>query len=180
MRKRNVFSRFLFVLLSLITITSFAWDRSIDIGYGYSHDPNDTKYNNSGVFLSGDFWPVYHSPMTFWSLNGSLGQWYSSAPENKNLTTVAAALALRFYPLTTAETYPVYLLASAGPAYLSTRHFGTNVQGSNLAFQLNGGLGMEYKHFDANLRMVHYSNAGLANPNEGYNILYLLSLGYLF
>jgi len=76
--------------------------------------------------------------------------------------------------------YKLYLTGSVGPAILSSRQFGTNKQGSNLAFQLNAGLGMELHQFDFNLHMVHFSNAYTARPNNGYNILYVFSIGYLF
>lgn len=170
----------LLLLLSLFSSTTFAWNQSMQIGYGYSHDPNHTKYNNSGVLLTSDYYSIRRTPYTYWSLTAALGQWHSTAPKNQNLTTVATSLALRFYPITVLHQYPAYILASAGPAYLSSRKFGLNTQGSNFSIQSNAGLGIEFNQFDLNLRWVHYSNAGLAKPNEGFNVLYLLSLGYLF
>lgn len=180
MKKSFIFQSLVFILLSLFALSSFAWDHSIEFGYGYSHDPNHTKYNNSGYFLSGDIFPLHHSPMTYWSINGALGQWHASTPTNNSLSTAAAAVALRFYPFTTAVHYPSYLLGSAGPAILSVRKFGMNRQGSNLTFQVNVGLGVEVKHFDFNLRFVHFSNAHLAKPDQGFSIIYLFSVGYLF
>lgn len=180
MKKINLYRGLVFILLSLFTLTSFAWDQSLELGYGYSHDPNHSRYNNSGFLLSGDFYALRHTTWTYWSLMGALGQWSTTAPIHKTLTTGAVALALRLYPTTAEVQYPFYLLASAGPALLSNRNFGLNSQGSNFAFQLNGGLGVEHKHFDANLRMVHYSNAHLAHPDHGFNVLYLFSIGYLF
>jgi lipid A 3-O-deacylase PagL len=179
--KKYLIQILFFISLFFFTLASFAWDHSIELGYGHSHDPNNVKYNNSGFLLSGDLFPFKRTDWTFWSITGSLGQWYSTAPHNKNLTTAALALALRFYPVNIINNDPVYLLGSVGPAYLSSRTFGTNKQGSNIAFQLNAGFGIELNHqYDVNLRLVHYSNAHLANPDHGYNILYLLSIGYLF
>lgn len=166
-------------LLLLTPYSSFAWDHSVELGYGYSHDPNGTKYHNSGVLLSGDMFALKHTPMTFWSITGSLGRWHTTAPQNKNLTTAAVSLALRFYPFVQ-MTHPTYLLASFGPAVLASRKFGVNTQAKNVTFQSNLGLGMEFNPIDVNLRLVHYSNAYLAKPNQGFNILYLLSIGYLF
>ncbi len=178
--KKSALQVLLFSLLSCTALTSYAWDQSLELGYGYSHDPNNIHYDNSGFLLSGDFYPLRRTEMTFWSLNGALGQWHTTAPKNKNVTTAAIALALRFYPFTIGNGYPAYVLGSAGPAILSHREFGVNKQGSNATFQVNAGLGVEVCHFDANLRFVHYSNAHLAHPDNGYNILYLLSFGYLF
>lgn len=170
----------LILLLSLTTYPAIAWNRSVELGYGYSHDPNGSKYHNSGVFLSGELYPLRRSIWTFWSINGALGQWHTTAPFNKDLTTAALSLSIRFYPFTMMHTYPTYLFGSAGPAVLSNRKFGVNEQASHLTIQTNLGLGIETKKYDFNLRLVHYSNADLAHPNEGFNILYLFSIGYLF
>lgn len=180
MKKSRTFQTFLFIVLSFFAITSYAWSQSIELGYGYSHDPNNTRYYNSGFLLSGDLIPLMRTPWTYWSINAALGQWNSSAPKDKNLTTAAIPLALRFYPYTIANAYPSYLLGSVGPAFLSSKKFGKNTQGSNLTFQVNVGLGVEINHFDVNLRLVHFSNAHLAKPDQGFSILYLLSIGYLF
>jgi hypothetical protein len=168
---------FLFFTHSTI---SFAWDHSIELGYGISHDPNHSQYDNSGYLLTGDLFPLYQAPYTFWSVTGALGKWRTTAPVNKNLQTAALSLALRLYPFTINENYPPYLLGSVGPAYLSSRNFGENEQAKNVTFQFNFGLGVEFNQLDVNLRMVHFSNAYLARPDEGFTILYLLSLGYLF
>jgi hypothetical protein len=167
-------------LFLLSSSLSYAWDHSINIGYGISHDPNHTRYNNSGVFLNGDIYSFHQDCLTNWTINGAVGQWYTTAPHHKNLTTAALALALRLYPWTTEQTYPTYLLGSVGPAYLSNRHFGRNTQAKNVTFQWNLGLGAEFRPFDVNLRLVHFSNAYLARPDQGFTIMYLLSVGYLF
>jgi hypothetical protein len=72
------------------------------------------------------------------------------------------------------------LIGSWGPAYISSRKFGDNTQAANATFQWNAGLGAEFKNVDLNFRFVHFSNAYLAKPDEGFTVLYLLSLGYLF
>lgn len=168
------------VLCALLSFTSssFAWNQSVEIGYGYSHDPNHTKYNNSGVLLSGDLYPIYRNNWSFWSLVGGIGQWHSTAPVNQNLTTADLGLGLRLYPFSYA--YQPYVLLSAAPAYLSNRRFGLNTQAGQVSIQSNVGVGVEMNPIDINLRLEHFSNAGLGKPNEGFNIQYLLSIGYLF
>lgn len=179
MQQNSFFYKLLFVsLLSILSSTSFAWNRSIEFGIGHSHDPNNTRYYNSGLFLSGDFLPLWDSCWYKVTLNASLGQWYTTAPSSKYLTTAAASVALRLYPNN--DDYRPYFLGSVGPAILSSKNFGVNQQGSNLSFQSIGGLGIEHEQYDVNLRLVHFSNAGLAHPNNGFNILYVLSVGYLF
>jgi hypothetical protein len=169
----------LLLLLSIFTLTSYAWNHSIELGYGYSHDPNHSKYNNSGFLLTSDMFPIYRNCWSFWSVHGSLGQWHTTAPVNKNLTTAAASLALRLYPFYVYRTNPAYLLATAGPAYLSKPRFGYNRQASHASIQTEIGLGAEFHPVDVNLRLTHYSNANLGHVNDGFNVLYLLSIGYL-
>ncbi|MBA3662021.1 MAG: acyloxyacyl hydrolase [Gammaproteobacteria bacterium] len=180
MTKINFYRALLFILLGFNLTSTYAWDHSVELGAGKYHDPNNVHYDNSGLFLSGDIIGLKRTFWTFWSLTGALGQWQSTAPENKNLTTAALSLALRFYPFNIADQFPAYLLGSVGPAYLSSRKFGTNTQASNLTIQTNLGLGAEFNQYDINLRLVHFSNANLGNPNEGFNFLFMLSLGYLF
>jgi hypothetical protein len=67
-----------------------------------------------------------------------------------------------------------------GPAYISSKQFGTNSQASQVTGQWIGGLGLEYKQVDVNFHLVHFSNASIAQPNNGFNFLYMLSVGYLF
>ena len=179
MNKSNIHQLLLLLLLSVFSLHAFAWNRSIELGYGGGHDPNNVRYNNTGFFLSGDMLPLRHTSWTYWSLNGALGQWHSTAPTSQNLTTAAVALALRLYPFTVDLHYPVYVLASAGPALLSNRSFGVNTQGSNFTFQWNGGFGVEFNHLDINLRIVHFSNAHIIHPDQGFNFLTVLSVGYL-
>lgn len=178
---KQTFRRLSLVLgCGLISSAVFAWNHSVEIGYGFSHDPNHTRYNNSGILLSGDLLPLRRTPWTFWSITGSIGRFYTTTPKNKNLTTAALSIALRFYPFMVAKEYPAYLLASFGPAALSSRRYGYNTQAQQLTIQSNIGVGVEFKQVDLNLRLSHYSNASLGKPNEGFNLLYLLSVGYLF
>jgi hypothetical protein len=180
MKKVYIFQIVLLMFLGLFSQVLFAWNHSIELGYGFSHDPNDSKHNNSGVLLSGDIFPLYRNPWTFWSIGGALGRWHTNSPYNIDLTTGALTLGLRFYPFIIAANSPAYFLASAGPAYLSNKHFGVNDQASHWSIQSNLGLGVELNCIDVNLRFAHYSNAGLGKPNEGFNVIYLLSFGYLF
>ncbi len=180
MKKCNFYQALLFVVLNSFTLTSLAWNHSIELGYGHSQDPNHTRYHNSGFLLTSDLFPLRRTPCTFWSVTGALGHWYATTPHNKHLTTGALSLALRYYPFKAITNDPFYLLGSAGPAYLSTRKFGRNTQAKNVTGQFNLGLGVELNQFDINLRISHFSNMYLARPDQGFSVLYLLSLGYLF
>lgn len=179
---RSALARLIILLTCFLSAPVQAWEQSIEIGAGASHDPNDSKHDNYGILISGDFLPLYCNAWARLNLNAALGQWFSTAPVNKNVTTIAASLALRMYPFTMKPDfdYTPYLLATLGPAVYSNSHFGMNNQGGNIGAQVTAGLGFEYDDYDFNLRAVHYSNAGTNQPNNGYNILYVFSVGYLF
>jgi hypothetical protein len=172
---------YLIVILNFFAIQfSYAWDNSISFGYGKSHDPNHSTFDNSGFLLSADMLGLKRTKHTFWSINGSLGRWHTTTPINKKLISAALSLKLRAYLFDIESQYPFYLLGSAGPAWISNKRFGLNTQAGNLTIQTNLGLGTEFNNFDINLRLEHFSNANLSRPNEGFNILYLVSIGYLF
>lgn len=179
MKKLNVRQLLLLAILSLLAPIAFAWDHSIELGYGFSHDPNNTRYNNQGVLLSGDIIPLARQPSYFLSIGGALSQLWTNAPTHKHLTAVAIPLSLRYY-VTEIYCNPAYIFGSAGPAYASARQFGLNKQGSNLTGQWDLGFGTELNNIDVNLRLHHFSNAHITSPDQGYSVLYLLSIGYLF
>ena len=169
-------------LLSSAAFSAFSWNHGISLGYGGGSDIRHHTDTNSGAFLSGEITSIKQKDWVNITFNGSLGQFYSSWVANKDLFTAAASLAFRFYPFHTTYTHP-FFLASAGPAYLSNTDFGRNKQAANFAAQSILGAGVEIgkaKRVDLNMRLIHYSNAYTMHPNEGFNIFYVVSLGYLF
>lgn len=182
MRKKSVYKIIISLLLLSFTFSVFAWQHGISIGYGGGSDINHHTYTNSGAFLSAEFLSIKQKSWLNITFNGSLGQFYTTEPVNKNLFTAALSLAFRFYAFQSAKVHP-FFLASFGPSYLSYRKFGLNNQAANVAIQSILGLGFEFgqaKRMDLNMRFIHYSNAYTMSPNEGYNIFYVVSLGYLF
>lgn len=187
MRKGCLMMRYIFkftlcFLLFCISTISLAWDRSFSAGYGYAHDTNHPNFDNYGLFVSGDFDSLTQNRWIQLTLNGAAGIWRTTSVNNRNLFSAALSLALRFYPFNTQTIHP-YLLASGGPAYISSRQFNLNRQGANVTFQTIAGLGFEFgkaQRFDLNVKLVHFSSADIFYPNEGYNFLYVVSLGYLF
>lgn len=174
------------LLALFININSYGWEHEVAFGYGSGEEVEET-YNNNGFELSGK---LYKFPKIDQNLiatiDGTLGQWHSEDPDNSNnLTTAALSLGLRGYLFNPAVyTIRPYIGASFGPTYLSSEQFGEQVQGTHFAFQSQLGLGTEIgnqKHsVDLNFHMDHFCNAGIFTPNEGYDILYIFSIGYQF
>lgn len=182
MRNINFSKTVVFCSLLSVAFSAFSWTHGISLGYGGGSDIRHHTDTNSGAFLSGEIASIKQKDWVNITFNGSLGQFYSSWVANKDLFTAAASVAFRFYPMQTDYTHP-FFLASIGPAYLSNTQFGRNTQAANFALQSIVGAGVEIgkaKRVDLNMRLIHYSNAYTMQPNQGFNIFYVVSLGYLF
>lgn len=182
MKKSSFYKVAAFSALLLTGSSAMAWDHGVSIGYGGGSDMNHHTDTNTGVFLSSDIKSLMERNWTHITLNASLGSFHSSWSANKDLFTAALSLAFRFYLFNTTNVHP-YFFASAGPSYLSNTAFGRNYQADNFAFQSILGLGTEVgkaKRIDLSLKFIHYSNAYTMQPNQGYNIFYIGSIGYLF
>jgi hypothetical protein len=180
---------FLKGVLALALIISgpvFAWSHEISLGYAIPSMESDQVYSHSGVYLNGNFYS-YHSVdrSLLFTLNASTGYWTASSEQDNHVMTLAVQPTFRVYFSHQMMHYArPYLLVGYGPAYLSNKKLGTKEQGAHFAFQgdIGGGieLGKNYKGLDISLRMVHFSNADLFTPNQGFDFLYVLSIGVLF
>lgn len=177
------------VLVGLVAymygVNAYAWEHEVAIGYGTGQEVEQT-YNNSGIELSGKLYkfPKINNTLLA-TIDATLGQWWTDTSDHDHLTTAALSLALRGYVVNQdAHGVRPYITASFGPTYLSDTQFGAQVQNTHVAFQSLLGVGMEIgdnKHsIDINFHMDHFCNAGLAAPNEGINIMYIVSIGYQF
>ncbi len=66
--------------------------------------------------------------------------------------------------------YP-YIEAGVGVAYLDDYTINNRNLSSNLLFEDRIGVGVRIKNIDISFRYMHYSNAGLKEPNDGIDIL---------
>ena len=103
---------------------------------------------------------------------------------HKNLWTAGIGAGARAYFTRTAWLSP-YIEATVTPSYISTKTFGYKQQGSHFVFQDTLGFGVEigdpnHQRMDINYMFIHYSNANLFTPNNGYDIPFVLNVGYLF
>lgn len=186
MKFKNLLSLLPGLAICLASSSVYAWKHEISIGYGWGNEV-EQDYLNTAVVLSGKFYkfPVIDKTLIA-TIDGSISQLHADTPTYKNLTTAAVALGLRAY-FVNPESHKVrpYLGISSGPAYLSNRFFGDRDQGTRLDLQttLEGGIEFGLKNqrsIDINLHLVHYCNAGLATPNQGFNVPFVLSVGYQF
>jgi hypothetical protein len=172
--------------LLLTASNTYAWNHEISVGYGWGNEV-EKDYKNNAYVLSGKFYKFPKIDNTLIAtIDGTIAKLHADTPENQNVTTASVGLGLRAYFLNpdSHQTRP-YLGISSGPAYLSSAKFGEQDQGGHWALQstLEGGIEFGLKNqrsIDLNLHLVHYCNAGLANPNRGFNVPFVLSVGYQF
>ena len=170
------------LLLSVAFSSASAWDRGVSLGGGYGNDINHHTYTNSGGILTAELMSLKSNTWYNITMNGSLGQWHTTEPLYRDLTTVALTFAFRAYVFYTNDVHP-FLIVSSGPAYISNRSFGYNSQGANVDFQTSGGVGFELgtaKRAEITAQIIHFSNAYTFHPNQGFNIVPVLTLGCLF
>lgn len=158
-----------------------ASQHEIAIGYGFGKEV-EQKYRNQGIVLSGKFYRLPNIDDTLSAtLDGTLAYIRASTKNHNHLATTALALALRAYFANPLEhIIRPYFQISFGPAYLSAKQLGERSQGGHFAFQTTLETGTEVKNVDFNLRLNHYCNAGIFHPNQGINLVYIFSIGYMF
>lgn len=181
----NIFMLSLILAGSLFCQTAWAWKHSISLGYGFSHEVG-YDYYNKGLFLNAKLYKFPQLDRTlFVTIDGSLAYWHATTRHDNRVYTAALSGAARAYFVPPKQQrFKPYLLFTFGPAYLSRKHFGETSQGSHLSLQttLGGGSEINIKghDLDFNLRLIHYCNGGAFRPNQGIDILYVFSIGYLF
>lgn len=78
------------------------------------------------------------------------------------------------YEFSGLDTITPYLEAGIGVAYISQKTIGNRDLSSHFQFEDRVGLGVkfgEHKTHDLGFKYLHYSNAGIKEPNEGIDIL---------
>jgi hypothetical protein len=181
-------TNFFFSVISLICLlfstNAQAWTHEFAIGYGDATEP-EQDYTNSIYVLSGKFLKYKVDKTLIFTLDGTLGLWDAHTDEHSHMFNVAISPAFRaYFANPDNHTIRPYLGVSVGPTYISDQQFGTRVQNTNFALQSTLETGVEIgnsKHsVDLNAHLVHICNAGLKDPNEGYDLLYVFSIGYQF
>lgn len=178
---------FVNILFSMVfSVEVFSWTYNTSLGYGRSKEYG-YDYYQQGVMFDAQMFPFEKVDKTLiFGLGASLADWHASSEENKNMSTAAISALFRAYfvPPESSNKFKPYLLASFGPTYLFSRKLGEREQGSHLSFQTTMGIGSEVKigkkELDFNFKFVHYCNGGIFRPNQGIDIWYIFSIGYLF
>jgi opacity protein-like surface antigen len=174
---------FISIGVALYSSSTFAWDHGVTIGYGYAKELGES-YINKGFLLDMTLYKIQADSKLDFSLKASTAYWKAGTTDNNTLFTAGIGIGARAYFTRTAWISP-YIHASISPSYISAKKFGNKEQGSHFVFQDTFGFGVEIgppngNKIDINYMFIHYSNANLFTPNNGYDIPAVVNIGYLF
>lgn len=166
----NTFIRLLIVgLLSCFSQTIRA-DQSIAIGY-YTSDQSlqglklsYQKYWDKKWFTEGNWFVT-----GYWDT--SVQVWNVDAPTNSSIVAVGFVPTFRLQQY---KSNPWYFDAGLGAQLFSHREIGKRANGSLPNFTEQFGVGKMFgdsNKYDISIRYEHSSNAGLADPNRGYDVV---------
>lgn len=145
---------------------------SVDLGLGASNFGHaDKQLDALRLTVEQSLWPGERflfdrfEPYLFYGV----GYWHRDDTKVYNLSLVPSLKYRR--PLS--KDWKWVLEGGIGGTYLTRDEVESRQLGSHLLFEDHLGLGLENQSLSLMLRFYHYSNAGLASPNQGINQLNL-------
>lgn len=172
--------RLMMVILSLTLLsagTVMAQDSGCWASSGYGQAGDDIDIFRLGVkkeFGSSFYETGFGFLSGYWE--GSLNYW---AHDEDRITAVGFSPVFAFYFGRPGVRMLPYIEAGIGVAVLSETVINGRDMSSKFQFEDRIGAGIRYDRFDLNVRYMHYSNAGISEPNDGIDIL-MFTLGMAF
>ena len=166
-------------LLSVAALSSLSAEggaaKSVTIGYGQSKDNIDIyrmgiKRDFQSKWLDSDF--GYLSGYYEWSAN----YWKARNGEHNAGISFSPVFV---YEINSPYEYRPYLEAGIGISLFSKTVIENRDLSSSFLFEDRIGIGIKREPFDIVIRYMHYSNANIAEPNDGIDI-FLLQLSHTF
>jgi len=141
---------------------------------GFPAENTGQHFRQAEAFLNYNLWGWHLS--TNWHLQSRIdlsAGWLGQHGDNAFIGTLGPSLEF------SRARFPLSLEAGFSPTYISSYHFGTTDLGANAQFTSHIGLNWDISHLRLGYRFQHMSNAGIREPNPGFN-LHVVSVGYLF
>ncbi len=170
---------FLIFNLCFFTTNSFAGDQQfIDeatLGIGKSKDDIGiyrlgARKNFDKTFFDSDYgWlgGYYEASLNYWKKDGD------------QIYGIALSPVFVYYMGNKSNTIHPYIEGGIGGACLSNTMIKNRNMSSHLQFEDRIGVGIRTGSFDFNTRYLHYSNAGIVQPNNGIDI-FMFTISYIF
>lgn len=126
---------------------------------------------------------VFHTRKAF-SLDwgGSISYWRSQI-NNTPIFTMSLYPVLRFWMLRTNPVDLYFTYSAAGPSFISVVDIDGLDTGEHFTFQDFLGIGTYFgknREFNAEFKIMHYSNGGLFTSNPGVDVPLMMNIGYAF
>jgi len=142
---------------------------------GFGAESTSNHFLQSEAFLNYNLW--HWCPSTNWHLQSRLGLsagWLGQRGDNAFIGTLGPVLEI------SRTKIPFSIEGGFCPSYISRYRFSSTDLGTRAQFTSHFGLNWDVTpHWRLGYRFQHMSNAGLKEPNPGFN-LHVLSVGYLF
>jgi hypothetical protein len=149
--------------------------QSVGARIGFGAENTSNHFLQSEAFLNYNLWRWCLS--TNWHLQSRVGTsagWLGQRGDNVFIGTMGLILEL------SRARFPLSLEGGFSPTYISRYHFSSTSLGANTQFTSHVGLNWDVtSHWRAGYRFQHMSNAGIKEPNPGFN-LHVVFVGYLF
>nr|WP_320192341.1 acyloxyacyl hydrolase [uncultured Desulfobacter sp.] len=167
--------RLLFLLICFIGTSSYAvaqdfsWLDGYGVSLGYGQSMDNIDIYRAGLLKQ---WDVKWFETKVGYANGyfelSYNRWENGG-DDVNAVALSPVFQYVFHA-GGAIWYP-YIEAGIGIAYLDDYMINDRDLSSNFLFEDRVGVGVRIKNMDISFRYMHYSNAGLKEPNNGIDIL---------
>jgi len=148
---------------------------SVGARIGFPAESDSEKFLQTEGFLDYNLWRWNLS--TDWCLQSRVAAsagWLGGRGENAFIGTVGPTLEL------SRAGIPLAIEGGSSPTYISRYRFGQINLGISAQFTTHIGLFWDVTpHWRVGYRYQHMSNAGIREPNPGFN-LHILSVGYVF
>jgi hypothetical protein len=176
-----------FVLSVLAVTPASAQDvRRIVVGAGHGPQWVDkTSQQHNSVIDVNFFFKEYPIPLLGRSsllLGAGYSYLWTNEDVNRDNNVMSLIPAYRYY-FDISEKIKMFIHLAAGPSIMSSHNLGHQEQGSKFIFNDYFGFGMRFgqtNEWELSLVWRHLSNAGIYEPNDGFDVPITVMLGRVF
>ncbi len=164
--------KYLILVFSLILFYSTANAEPCNYGVFFGYGDADSDVDVYRVGLKKDFssrWFKTNKGFVSGYFDLSYNHW---GHENKDINAVAFSPVLAYYFGDEAKATSVrpYIEGGIGLTYIDEYHISNRNLSSNFQFEDRIGVGIRTFYFDFSFKYMHYSNAGIKDPNDGIDM----------
>ena len=155
----------------------------IMVFYGGGPQQYDLGQHNRSWGVDYSFYKIVRSVRSELSFGIGYTRLVNDTDTHDSIYAISLYPQLTLYPVKTNKLKPFFFVRALSPSYISDSQFGSREQDNNFSFQAQFGFGIrpymtENQQIRVMLSWKHFSNAGLFNDNDGFDLPIMLSLGF--